>query len=118
MHEFKRYFSLVIVFWGATNLSQISVAQYHVPMQPPVPRHDTMFPRRNHSADQNQGSDTSGFSLEQVREFANDVNAQLNGSPRKEEQLRYICSGNGDSVFRSKGFSSRNIVIFKNELGC
>jgi hypothetical protein len=47
MDKLKQYFSLAIVFWGAADLSQISLAQYWVPMQPPVPRHDTMFPRRN-----------------------------------------------------------------------
>jgi hypothetical protein len=44
MNKLKQYFSLSVVFWGAANLSQSSLAQYNVPMQPPVPRHDTMFP--------------------------------------------------------------------------
>ncbi len=47
MDKLKQSFSLALVIWGATNLSQVSRAQYHVPMQPPVPRHDTMFPRHD-----------------------------------------------------------------------
>jgi hypothetical protein len=47
MDKRKQYVSLAIVFWGATNFSQVSLAQYNVPMQPPVPRHDTMFPKRD-----------------------------------------------------------------------
>ncbi|NJM78216.1 MAG: hypothetical protein HC852_23620 [Acaryochloridaceae cyanobacterium RU_4_10] len=43
MKKLNQYFSLSIVFLGATNFSQVSLAQYNVPMQPPVPRHDTMF---------------------------------------------------------------------------
>jgi hypothetical protein len=49
MNRIKRSFALGVIFWGATNLSQISQAQYWVPIQPPVPRHDTMFPRRDRS---------------------------------------------------------------------
>ncbi len=44
MNKLKQYFSLAIVFWGGANLSQSSLAQYWVPIQPPVPSHDIMFP--------------------------------------------------------------------------
>lgn len=37
MNKLKQYFPLAIVFWGAVNLSQISLAQYWVPIQPPAP---------------------------------------------------------------------------------
>jgi hypothetical protein len=47
MNKLKQYFSLVIVFWGGANLSQSSLAQYWVPIQPPVPSHNIMFPRRD-----------------------------------------------------------------------
>ncbi len=47
MNKLKQYFSLAIVFWGAANLSQSSLAQYWVPIQPPVPSHDIMFPRQD-----------------------------------------------------------------------
>jgi hypothetical protein len=58
MNKLKQYFSLAIVFWGAANLSQSSLAQYWVPIQPPVPSHDIMFPGvRERSVDQNKGSD-------------------------------------------------------------
>jgi hypothetical protein len=56
MGKLRQSFSMTIMFWGATNFFQVSLAQYNVPMQPPVPRHDTMFPRR----DQNNGSGSSG----------------------------------------------------------
>jgi hypothetical protein len=52
MDKLKQCFSLSIMFFGAANFSQVSLAQYNVPMQPPVPRHDTMFPRRDR--DQNK----------------------------------------------------------------
>jgi hypothetical protein len=58
MNKLKQYFSLAIVFWGAANLSQSSLAQYWVPIQPPVPSHDIMFPGvRERSIDQNKGAD-------------------------------------------------------------
>jgi hypothetical protein len=57
----KLVLSLSVLFWGATNLSQISLAQYWVPMQPPVPRHDTMFRPRNRSIN-NTPSDTPNSS--------------------------------------------------------
>lgn len=44
MDKPKQYCSLALAFWGATNVFQVSLAQYYVPMQPPVPRHNTMFP--------------------------------------------------------------------------
>jgi hypothetical protein len=37
MNKLKQYFSLTIVCWSAVNLSQISLAQYSVPIQPPAP---------------------------------------------------------------------------------
>jgi hypothetical protein len=119
MNKIKKYFSAFVIFWGAANLSQIALAQYWVPIQPPVPRHDTMFPRRNRSNNNiPSSSSTSKFTSEQVREFANRFNSQLSASPRKQEMLNNICSGNGDSVFQSRGFSPSDIVIFKNQLGC
>jgi hypothetical protein len=57
MNKLKQYFSLAMVFWGAANLSQSSRAQYWVPIQPPIPSHDIMFPGvRERSVDQNKGS--------------------------------------------------------------
>lgn len=53
MDKLRQGFSLAIIFLGITNFSEISLAQYNVPIQPPVPRHDTMFPSR----DRNKGSD-------------------------------------------------------------
>jgi hypothetical protein len=47
MNKIKQHFSLAILFLGATNFSQISLAQYNVPIQPPVPSHDIMFPQRS-----------------------------------------------------------------------
>jgi hypothetical protein len=58
MDKLKQCFSLAIVFWGAANLSQGSLAQYWVPIQPPVPSHDIMFPGvRERSIDQNNEPD-------------------------------------------------------------
>lgn len=61
MNRLKQYFSLAIMFWSAANLSQSSLAQYWVPIQPPVPSHDIMFPgvreRSIDQNDQNKGSD-------------------------------------------------------------
>jgi hypothetical protein len=37
MNKLKQSFSLTMVFWSAVNLSQISLAQYSVPIQPPAP---------------------------------------------------------------------------------
>jgi hypothetical protein len=54
MNKLKQCFPLTILILGATDLSQVSLAQYNVPMQPPVPRHDTMFPRRNRSTGSSQ----------------------------------------------------------------
>jgi hypothetical protein len=119
MNKLKQSFSLAVLFWGATNLSQVSLAQYWVPIQPPVPSHDIMFPRRNRSNNNiPSSSPTSQFTPEQVREFANRLNQQLSTSPRRQEMLENICSGNGDSVFQSRGFSPSDIAIFKSELGC
>jgi hypothetical protein len=47
MDKFKKSLSLAVVACGTVGFSQASLAQYYVPMQPPVPRHDTMFPRRD-----------------------------------------------------------------------
>jgi hypothetical protein len=41
-------------------ISQISQAQYSVPIQPPVPSHDIMFPRRDRSTGQNRGGTYPG----------------------------------------------------------
>jgi tetratricopeptide (TPR) repeat protein len=60
MSKLKKYFSLAIVFLGAINLDRASLAQFPPAfpyVSPPVPSHDIMFPRRNRSVDQNQGSD-------------------------------------------------------------
>jgi hypothetical protein len=122
-------------FCGAMLLSTMSlcdVAQAQFPYAPPPAidylkpeqiKPDTYGPNGSDPAPRFRSSDpssssTSEFSPEQVREFASKLNNQLNASPRKESQLRYICSGSGDSIFRSKGFSASDIVIFKNELGC
>jgi hypothetical protein len=56
MGKLSQYFPLTIVFLGVINFSETSLAQYNVPIQPPVPSHDIMFPRR----DQNDGSGSSG----------------------------------------------------------
>jgi hypothetical protein len=57
MIKHRRSLALGVIFWGATNLSQVSLAQYWVPIQPPVPSHDTMFPGvRERSEDKNQES--------------------------------------------------------------
>jgi hypothetical protein len=53
MDKLHQGFSLAIIFWGITNFSEISSAQYNVPIQPPVPSHNIMFPPRNG----NKGSD-------------------------------------------------------------
>jgi hypothetical protein len=43
MDKLSQYFPLTMVFLGVINFSETSLAQYNVPIQPPVPRHDTMF---------------------------------------------------------------------------
>jgi hypothetical protein len=43
MDKLSQYFPLTMVFLGIINFSETSLAQYNVPIQPPVPRHDTMF---------------------------------------------------------------------------
>jgi hypothetical protein len=47
MDKLSKYFSLTIVFLGVINFSETSLAQYNVPIQPPVPSHDIMFPQRS-----------------------------------------------------------------------
>jgi Domain of unknown function (DUF4189) len=36
-----------VCFFGAMNLCDVAWAQYYVPIQPPVPSHNIMFPRRD-----------------------------------------------------------------------
>jgi hypothetical protein len=118
------------VLMGAMSLCEVAQAQIPYTAPPALywrkPEHirpDLYGPNGSDPAPRFRSSDpssssTSEFSPEQVREFASKLNNQLNASPRKESKLRYICSGSGDSIFRSKGFSASDIVIFKNELGC
>jgi hypothetical protein len=50
MNKLKKYFSLAIVFLGAINLDQASLAQFPPAfpyVSPPVPSHDIMFPSRD-----------------------------------------------------------------------
>jgi hypothetical protein len=52
MNKINQYVSLAIIFGSAINYPQVSLAQYNVPIQPPVPSHDIMFPRRNRKPNQ------------------------------------------------------------------
>jgi hypothetical protein len=87
MDKLKQSFPLALVIWSVTNLCQVSLAQYWVPIQPPVPSHDIMFPGvRERSENQNQESDpaprfrssnsssssTSKLTPERIRAYANE----------------------------------------------
>jgi hypothetical protein len=111
---------------GAMTPSTIALAQYpgadSFIWQKPHQTHPHLYgPNGSDPAPQFRRpsqSTSSEYSSEQIRVFANRVNNQLNGSPNRERMMLHMCSGNGDSVFRSKGFSPANIVVFKQELGC
>jgi hypothetical protein len=44
--KLKQCFNFSVLFLSVTSFCQVAQAQYNVPIQPPVPNHDTMFPRR------------------------------------------------------------------------
>jgi Domain of unknown function (DUF4189) len=47
MNHRQQFCVFGVCFFGAMNLYDVALAQYYVPIQPPVPSHDIMFPRRD-----------------------------------------------------------------------
>jgi hypothetical protein len=112
----KLTLSLGVIFWGATNFSQVSLAQYHVPMQPPVPRHDTMFPRRDRSSPSNNGStqnSQSGSRLtrNQIRDTAYDPEFRA-------RMQRNLCGTNTRPKVNGYRYTAYEAAILREELGC
>jgi hypothetical protein len=124
MNQRQQFCFFGVLFLGAMSLSGVALAQFAPDpffyRKPEQIRPDLYGPNGSDPAPRFRSSPSSSsqFSSKQVREFANRFNNQLSASPRKQITLKYICSGNGDSVFQSRGFSPTDIAIFKNELGC
>lgn len=108
--------SLGIILWGATNLSQSSLAQYHVPMQPPVPRHDTMFPRRDRSTRSDNESiqnspSSSRLTRSQIRNTAYDPEFRT-------RMQRNLCGTNTRPKVNGYRYTAYEAAILREELGC
>jgi hypothetical protein len=131
MNKIKRVFALGVIFWGATNLSQISLAQplYSIPIQPIQPAYDYRkydygsnsrpqgngpTPRTTINGKPSRNKSTSRYTRRELRKMAR----YFNQSPKGQIARQTVCSGSGDTVLLKRGFSLRDIAIFKEELGC
>jgi hypothetical protein len=108
-----KYFSLAIVLWGAANLSQSSLAQYWVPIQPPVPSHDIMFPGvRERSIDQNNEPDpTPRFRPPNPSTSSSSTENSLTPAQRKS------CRDMIASLEKDRGRSVQEVTIHSSYMG-
>jgi hypothetical protein len=131
MNKIKRVFALGAIFWGATNLSQDTLAQplYSIPIVPIQPAYDYRkydygsnsrprgngpTPRTTINGTPSRNKSTSRYTRRELRKMAR----YFNQFPRGRRLRQTVCSGDGDTVLLGQGFNLGDIAIFKEELGC